>query len=195
VTEPHRGCDPGYTPVGDAHLPHHHGGRVGQASATGSTPDPPLTTLAEKGFIHASQPAQVTRVGERLLPGRPDLVLLIIDTERVGSPVRYELVPGRNCRIPTSTAPSTPMRRGNPAVRPDPDGTFTFTPPIASDVYPTRAERAGRTRLPPRWARGTRSQHRCVPPAPLESTPPPRASAGPWRRHQLVPAGRLPAFG
>ena len=52
-------------------------------------------TLAEEGFIHASTAAQVPVVAGAYYRDAPDLVLLVIDTERVGSPIRYELVPGQ----------------------------------------------------------------------------------------------------
>ena len=57
-------------------------------------------TLAEEGFIHASQAAQVARVANAFYQGVPDLVLLTIDTERVGSPIRYEQVPGQDLPYP-----------------------------------------------------------------------------------------------
>ena len=52
-------------------------------------------TLAEEGFIHASTAAQVPVVADAYYRDAPDLVLLIIDPERVGSPLRYERVPGQ----------------------------------------------------------------------------------------------------
>jgi len=52
-------------------------------------------TLAEEGFIHASTAAQVNQVADAYYRDAPDLVLLIIDPERVGSPLRYERVPGQ----------------------------------------------------------------------------------------------------
>ena len=57
-------------------------------------------TLAEEGFILASQAAQVTQVARIFYQGVPDLVLLTIDTERVGSPIRYESVPGQDLPYP-----------------------------------------------------------------------------------------------
>ena len=57
-------------------------------------------TLAEEGFIHASQAAQVTQVAKAFYQDVPDLVLLTIDTERVGSPIRYESVPGQDLPYP-----------------------------------------------------------------------------------------------
>ena len=52
-------------------------------------------TLAEEGFIHASTATQVPLVADAFYRDAPDLVLLVIDTERVGSPIRYEQVPGQ----------------------------------------------------------------------------------------------------
>ena len=52
-------------------------------------------TLAEEGFIHASTAAQVPLVAAAYYRDAPDLVLLVIDPERVGSPIRYERVPGQ----------------------------------------------------------------------------------------------------
>ena len=52
-------------------------------------------TLAEEGFIHASTAEQVPLVAAAYYRDAPDLVLLVIDTERVGAPIRYEQVPGQ----------------------------------------------------------------------------------------------------
>jgi uncharacterized protein (DUF952 family) len=52
-------------------------------------------TLAKEGFIHASTAEQVTLVAAAYYRGAPDLVLLVIDTERVGPELRYEQVPGQ----------------------------------------------------------------------------------------------------
>jgi uncharacterized protein (DUF952 family) len=47
-------------------------------------------TLAEQGFIHCSQRHQLRGVAERYYADADNLVLLVIDSERVVSPVRYE---------------------------------------------------------------------------------------------------------
>jgi uncharacterized protein (DUF952 family) len=52
-------------------------------------------TLAEEGFIHAATAAQVPLVAAAYYRDAPDLVLLVIDTERVGPELRYERVPGQ----------------------------------------------------------------------------------------------------
>jgi uncharacterized protein (DUF952 family) len=47
-------------------------------------------TLASEGFIHCSRGDQVVRVADNLFRGRVGLVLLEIDTRRVGAEIRYE---------------------------------------------------------------------------------------------------------
>jgi uncharacterized protein (DUF952 family) len=52
-------------------------------------------TLAEEGFIHASQASQVARTANKFYRGVPgELVLLVIDEERLRAEVRYEDVSG-----------------------------------------------------------------------------------------------------
>ena len=52
-------------------------------------------TLAEEGFIHAATAEQVPLVAGAYYRDAPDLVLLVIDTERVRPELRYEQVPGQ----------------------------------------------------------------------------------------------------
>ena len=51
-------------------------------------------TFAGEGFIHCSTPEQVFGVANTRFRGRADLLLLSIDTERVGAEVRYENLEG-----------------------------------------------------------------------------------------------------
>jgi uncharacterized protein (DUF952 family) len=85
-------------------------------------------TLAEEGFIHASQASQVARTANKFYRGVPGgLVLLVIDEERVAAEVRYEDVPGAELPFPHIYGPlntdavveARPFAAG-------PDGTFTF---------------------------------------------------------------------
>ena len=50
-------------------------------------------TLAEQGFIHCSLRHQLRGVAERYYADADDLVLLVIDSDRVGSPLRHEAPP------------------------------------------------------------------------------------------------------
>jgi uncharacterized protein (DUF952 family) len=87
-------------------------------------------TLAEEGFIHASGPAQVTGVADRYYRGlREELLLLVIDPERVLAEIRYEDVPGADAPFPHIYGPLN--ADAVVEVRPvsaRPDGTFAFTP-------------------------------------------------------------------
>jgi uncharacterized protein (DUF952 family) len=91
-------------------------------------------TLAEEGFIHASQASQVARTANKYYRDVPgDLVLLVIDTGLVGAEVRYEDVPGAELPFPHIYGPLNvgavlavvPLTAG-------PDGTFEFPPEAAA---------------------------------------------------------------
>lgn len=47
-------------------------------------------TLASEGFIHCSRSEQVIRIANTLFAGQTGLVLLEIDTRRVGAEIRHE---------------------------------------------------------------------------------------------------------
>lgn len=47
-------------------------------------------TLESDGFIHFCLPSQLLDVAEHFYKGQNGLVLLLVDTERVRSPLRYE---------------------------------------------------------------------------------------------------------
>ena len=91
-------------------------------------------TLAQEGFLHASTAGQVNWVANRFYHDVPgDLVLLVIDTARLASPLRYEDVPGWDQPFPHIYGPlnpgavieAVPLRAG-------PDGTYAVEPPAAS---------------------------------------------------------------
>ena len=53
-------------------------------------------SLGEEGFIHASTAAQVLPVADMLYRDEPGgLVLLVLDTSRIGADIRHEPVPGQ----------------------------------------------------------------------------------------------------
>lgn len=47
-------------------------------------------TLAEVGFVHCSLAHQIRGVAERFYADADDLVLLVVDADRVGAPVVFE---------------------------------------------------------------------------------------------------------
>jgi uncharacterized protein (DUF952 family) len=47
-------------------------------------------TLEQEGFIHCSLPHQLRAVAERYYADADDLVVLVIDTDRLPAPVRFE---------------------------------------------------------------------------------------------------------
>lgn len=86
-------------------------------------------TLAEQGFIHASQAAQVVPVANLFYTGDDGLVLLVIDPERLRAEVRYEQVPGSDLPFPHIYGPINPdaVTEVLPFA-PGPDGKFDLLP-------------------------------------------------------------------
>ena len=85
-------------------------------------------SLAEEGFIHASQASQVARTANRFYRDVPgDLVLLVIDEERLRAEVRYEDVPGAELPFPHIYGPlnTDAVLEARPFAA-GPGGTFTF---------------------------------------------------------------------
>lgn len=85
-------------------------------------------SLAEEGFIHASQASQVARTANRFYRDVPgDLVLLVIDEERLRAEVRYEDVPGAELPFPHIYGPlnTDAVLEARPFAA-GPGGTFAF---------------------------------------------------------------------
>jgi uncharacterized protein (DUF952 family) len=57
-------------------------------------------SLAAEGFIHCSDPHQVRWVARQRFRGRTDLVLLHIDTSKLGAEIRYENLEGGTQMFP-----------------------------------------------------------------------------------------------
>ena len=87
-------------------------------------------TLAEQGYIHASEAGQVAGVANAFYTGTgEDLVLLVIDPARVEAEIRYEDVPGADAPFPHIYGPLSPGAvTAVLPFAPGPDGDFTFTP-------------------------------------------------------------------
>ena len=102
-------CDPGYTRrLGRVTLIYHIAEAADweQAQRDGQyTMSTRGRTLAEEGFIHASTAAQVPLVAAAYYRDAPDLVLLVIDTERVARSSATSRCPASRTPTPTSTAP------------------------------------------------------------------------------------------
>jgi uncharacterized protein (DUF952 family) len=84
-------------------------------------------TLAQEGFIHASEAHQVAAVANVFYRGVPDLVVLVIDTARVRPEIRYERVadapePFPHIYGPLNADAVVASRRFEPG----PDGRFSF---------------------------------------------------------------------
>jgi uncharacterized protein (DUF952 family) len=84
-------------------------------------------TLAEEGFIHASTAEQVAPVANAFYRDVPDLLLLVIDTDRVASAIRYDPVPGQASPYPHIYGPLNvdAVVEARP-FGPGPDGQFSF---------------------------------------------------------------------
>lgn len=90
-------------------------------------------TLAEEGFLHASFASQVNWVANSFYQGvGGDLLLLVIDTERLAAPLRYDDVPGWDEPFPHVYGPLNPdaVLRAVP-LRAGPDGTYAIEPPVS----------------------------------------------------------------
>ena len=84
-------------------------------------------TLDEQGFIHAGDAPQVARVANLFYGGESDLVVLVIDTDRLHSRLQYDEVDGWDAPLPHIYGPLNadavvevlPLGKGT-------DGTFVF---------------------------------------------------------------------
>lgn len=82
-------------------------------------------TLASEGFIHASRESQVVEVADRLFRGRDDLVLLVVDAERLTAEVRPENLEGGSELYPHIYGPiECDAVASVLSFAPGPDGTF-----------------------------------------------------------------------
>lgn len=88
-------------------------------------------TLDDVGFLHASQPRQLAPVANSYYrdAGEP-LVVLVIDTDLLTSPWRYDQVPGQPDPFPHIYGPLNPGAvTAVLPLEPGPDGKFAFDPP------------------------------------------------------------------
>ena len=84
-------------------------------------------SFATQGFIHCSSQQQVVPVANRYYTGQQGLVLLQIDPERVGVPVRWENLEGGSELFPHIYGPlATDAVIEVLNFPPRPDGSFKF---------------------------------------------------------------------
>jgi uncharacterized protein (DUF952 family) len=67
------------------HITHQSDWQAALESGAYQTP-----TLAKDGFIHCSMDAQALRVANNFYRGQMDLVLLVIDTDKLVAPLKFE---------------------------------------------------------------------------------------------------------
>lgn len=84
-------------------------------------------SLEEVGYVHCATAEQVHGVADRFYRGRDDVVLLTIDPERLGVPVRYEQVEGQQFPHVYGPIPTTAIVSVTP-LRPDDDGRLAVGP-------------------------------------------------------------------
>ena len=82
-------------------------------------------SLASEGFIHCSTSDQVISTANRLFRGQTGLVLLEIDTTRVGAEIKYENCEGGQENFPHVYGPLEPLSIVRVvSFEPGPDGRF-----------------------------------------------------------------------
>jgi len=86
-------------------------------------------SLTTEGFIHCSTAEQVIATANRLFKGRRDLVLLSVDTDKVGAEIRHENLEGGTELFPhiygaISAAAIVRVHDFQPGA----DGTFALPP-------------------------------------------------------------------
>jgi uncharacterized protein (DUF952 family) len=84
-------------------------------------------SLADEGFIHASAAHQVAPVANAFYRDDQDLLVLVIDVERVGPEIRYEQAPGSEDPFPHIYGPlnSDAVVKTRPFEK-DASGHFSF---------------------------------------------------------------------
>jgi uncharacterized protein (DUF952 family) len=87
-------------------------------------------TLEEQGFIHGGTMDQVAPVANMIYGSDDGLVVLVIDEDRLASPLQYDEVPGWEQPFPHIYGPLNPDAVVSvlPLVRSS-DGKYEFTPP------------------------------------------------------------------
>ena len=84
-------------------------------------------TLDQEGFIHASTARQVDGVANAFYADAEDLVVLLIDSERLTAPLKYDPVPGADEPFPHIYGPlNVDAVTGTAELRRDGQGRYVF---------------------------------------------------------------------
>jgi len=84
-------------------------------------------SLEEEGFIHASTAGQVDGVANAFYADAEDLVVLLIDPERLTAPLKYDPVPGATEPFPHIYGPlNVDAVTGTAELRRDAEGRYVF---------------------------------------------------------------------
>lgn len=84
-------------------------------------------TVEQEGFIHASTATQVAGVANAFYADAEDLLLLVIDPERLTAPLKYDPVPGAAEPFPHIYGPlNVDAVTGTAELRRDAEGRYIF---------------------------------------------------------------------
>lgn len=84
-------------------------------------------SLSTEGFIHCSTRAQILATANRFYHARRGLVLLVIDSEKLTAPIRFENLEGGSIQFPHIYGPlNLDAVVGVIPFEPGPDGTFSL---------------------------------------------------------------------
>jgi uncharacterized protein (DUF952 family) len=84
-------------------------------------------TVEEQGYIHASTAGQVAGVANAFYADAEDLLVLVIDPEKLTAPLRYDPVPGADEPFPHIYGPlNVDAVTGTAELRRDAGGRYVF---------------------------------------------------------------------
>lgn len=93
------------------------------------------SSLTEEGFVHCSTVDQILIPANERFVGRDDLLVLVIDTERLGANVVYEDCYDSGTAFPHIYGPiELSAVVESAAFRPGPDGRFPAPPETTTDL-------------------------------------------------------------
>lgn len=112
-------------------------------------------SLASEGFIHFSTPDQVVATADRYYPGRTDLLLVVVDPDRLSAPLRWEAPAAASAEASPTVVPAvTASPAAPPAAAPAAGEAFPhlygpFATAAVVTVLPFPPGADGRFTVPP----------------------------------------------